>query len=282
MGYNRKIKDGTKRMLYIKSGNLCAWCKQTLVYSNSSNLSEICHIEAVNEDGARYNPNLTYEYVNSYENLILLCANCHTFADNKLNENVCSVEMLKRMKCAHEQWVEESLMNKPVVEPPIKWDNYDVSWVCGLYAKYYEKKLDNEYIVKTFNAMYLFNIATRSILYAIVYVCSENREERIDIQRVQQMSGLDVYSFAGILQFLEEQKFIKEEIYVKEDDGYEDENGDFHFVKRDYLFKTVYGTWYIKKKLRILLLIALHFNDYNRFYNFIVNRQIQLLFDNEQ
>ena len=96
------------------------------------------------------------------------------------------------------------------------------------------------------------------------------------------MSGLDVYSFAGILQFLEEQKFIKEEIYVKEDDGYEDENGDFHFVKRNYLFKTVYGTWYIKKKLRILLLIALHFNDYNRFYNFIVNRQIQLLFDNGQ
>lgn len=73
-----------------------------------------------------------------------------------------------------------------------------------------------------------------------------------------------------------------QEIYVKEDDGYEDENGDFHFVKRDYLFKTVYGTWYIKKKLRILLLIALHFNDYNRFYNFIVNRQIQLLFYNEQ
>ena len=44
MGYNRKIKDGTKRMLYIKSGNLCAWCKQTLVYSNSSNLSEIVKI----------------------------------------------------------------------------------------------------------------------------------------------------------------------------------------------------------------------------------------------
>lgn len=108
-------------------------------HSSTIKGSEICHIEAVNEDGARYNPNLTDEYVNSYENLILLCANCHTFADNKLNENVCSVEMLKRMKCAHEQWVEESLMNKPVVEPPIKWDNYDVSWVCGLYAKYYEK-----------------------------------------------------------------------------------------------------------------------------------------------
>lgn len=71
------------------------------------------------------------------------------------------------------------------------------------------KKIDNEYIVKTFNAMYLFNIATRSILYAIVYVCSENREERIDIQRVQQMSGLDVYSFAEILQFLEEQNLLK-------------------------------------------------------------------------
>lgn len=107
MGYNRNIKEGTKRMLYMKSGNLCTWCKQRLVYSNSSNLSEICHIEAVNEDGARYNPNLTNEYVNSYENLILLCANCHTLADNKYNENACSVEMLKSMKCAHEQWVEE-------------------------------------------------------------------------------------------------------------------------------------------------------------------------------
>ena len=85
MGYNRNIKEGTKRMLYMKSGNLCTWCKQRLVYSNSSNLSEICHIEAVNEDGARYNPNLTNEYVNSYENLILLCANCHTLADNKYN-----------------------------------------------------------------------------------------------------------------------------------------------------------------------------------------------------
>ena len=55
MGYNRNIKEGTKRMLYMKSGNLCTWCKQRLVYSNSSNLSEICHIEAVNEDGARCN-----------------------------------------------------------------------------------------------------------------------------------------------------------------------------------------------------------------------------------
>lgn len=282
MGYNRNIKEGTKRMLYMKSGNLCTWCKQRLVYSNSSNLSEICHIEAVNEDGARYNPNLTNEYVNSYENLILLCANCHTLADNKYNENACSVEMLKSMKCAHEQWVEESLMNKPVVEPPIKWDSYDLRWVCDLYEKYYSKKIDNEYVLKTFNAMYLFNIATRSILYAIVYTCSENRSEQIDVQRVHQMSGLDLYNFAEVLQFLEEQKFIKEEKYVNEDDGYEDENGDFHLVKRNYLFKTVNGTWYLKKKSRLLLLIVSYLRDYNRFYNFIVNRQMHLLFDNEQ
>ena len=279
MGYSRNIKDGTKRMLYIKSGNLCAWCKQTLVYSNSANLSEICHIEAVNEDGARYNPNLTNEYVNSYDNLILLCANCHTFADNKLNENVCTVEMLRTMKAVHEQWVEESLMNKPVVEPPIKWDNYDLRRVCDLYEKYYSKKIDNEYVLKTFNAMYQFNIATRSILYAIVYTCSENRSEQIDVERVRQMSCLDLYNFAGVLQFLEEQKFIKEEKYVNEDDGYEDENGDFHFVKRNYLFKTVNGIWYLKKKSRLLLLIVSYFRDYNRFYNFVVNRQIQLLFD---
>ena len=150
------------------------------------------------------------------------------------------------------------------------------------YEKYYSKKIDNEYVLKTFNAMYLFNIATRSILYAIVYTCSENRSEQIDVQRVHQMSGLDLYNFAGVLQFLEEQKFIKEEKYVNEDDGYEDENGDFHLVKRNYLFKTVNGTWYLKKKSRLLLLIVSYLRDYNRFYNFIVNRQMHLLFDNEQ
>ena len=73
MSYTRKISETRKKLLYANSGNSCAMCNATLILDNSSNASEICHIEAVNEDGARYNPNLTDEYVNSYENLILLC-----------------------------------------------------------------------------------------------------------------------------------------------------------------------------------------------------------------
>ena len=69
-------------------------CNATLILDNSSNASEICHIEAVNEDGARYNPNLTDEYVNSYENLILLCPRCHTIVDDKQNIQIYSVEFL--------------------------------------------------------------------------------------------------------------------------------------------------------------------------------------------
>ena len=81
MGYRRNIKESTRRMLYARSGNMCAMygCNNVLINENTSNISEICHIEAVNDDGVRYNDNLTDEEVNSYDNLVLLCPRCHPF-----------------------------------------------------------------------------------------------------------------------------------------------------------------------------------------------------------
>ena len=68
MGYRRNIKESTRRMLYARSGNMCAMygCNNVLINENTSNISEICHIEAVNDDGVRYNDNLTDEEVKCY------------------------------------------------------------------------------------------------------------------------------------------------------------------------------------------------------------------------
>ena len=65
MGYRRNIKESTRRMLYARSGNMCAMygCNNVLINENTSNISEICHIEAVNDDGVRYNDNLTDEVI---------------------------------------------------------------------------------------------------------------------------------------------------------------------------------------------------------------------------
>lgn len=96
MGYKRDVKDNVRRLLYANSGNICAMygCSNSLVYENTASINEICHIEAVNEKGARYNTNLSDEYVNSYENLMLLCPTCHSIIDNKQNESFYTVAYL--------------------------------------------------------------------------------------------------------------------------------------------------------------------------------------------
>lgn len=121
MGYKRDVKDNVRRLLYANSGNICAMygCSNSLVYANTASINEICHIEAVNEKGARYNTNLTEDYVNSYENLMLLCPTCHSIIDNKQNESFYTVAYLKQMKQFHEQQVQEALMEKVAIEPPI-------------------------------------------------------------------------------------------------------------------------------------------------------------------
>ncbi len=62
------------------SGNQCALpsCNITLLSSGSEiNFSNICHIEAAEPGGQRYNTKSNDDYRRSYENLMLLCANHH-------------------------------------------------------------------------------------------------------------------------------------------------------------------------------------------------------------
>lgn len=277
LGYSRSIKENVKRMLYANSGNQCAICGSQLIYDNTTNASEICHIEAVNNDGARYNPNLTDEYVNSYENLILLCPTCHTIVDNKLNESVYTVEYLKRIKCQREQYVKDTMLNNPVIEPPILWSGCNIEKIIGSYDSIYDKKLERQYVVDTLDLVFSLRVSSRSILYGLVMLCGMNFTEQIDTQRLYEISRMDIYTFAETLMFFEEQKFIEETKYTGELDGYETEDGDFHLVKNDYVFKSCKGMWWLKEKGRLLLSIRSILGSDNKFYDFIVNKNMGLL-----
>lgn len=105
---NRNIKSTVIKNLYANSGNCCAFpnCHSILVDRNV-NIGEICHIEGLNPDSARYNPHLTDEESNSIENLILLCSNHHSLIDR--DEDVYTVECLKDMKATHEAYVREQM-----------------------------------------------------------------------------------------------------------------------------------------------------------------------------
>lgn len=103
----RYISSRVIKELYAKSGNCCAFpgCNMPLFYD--ANMSEVCHIEGLNPDSARFNPGLSNEEANSYDNLILLCPNHHNLVDQL--EDLYTVEALRQMKYTHESRVSRSI-----------------------------------------------------------------------------------------------------------------------------------------------------------------------------
>jgi hypothetical protein len=98
----KDIKTLTIKRLYALSGNQCAFpdCNISLVSpENETNISNICHIEAAEEGGERYNPNSNDEERRSFENLILLCPNHHIVTNDV---QTYTVEVLREMKRTHE------------------------------------------------------------------------------------------------------------------------------------------------------------------------------------
>ncbi len=97
----RNYSQTTLKRLYALSRNQCAFpgCKKRLVNQDNALYSNICHIEAANENGKRYNPNMTDEERNNYPNLILLCLQHHREIDNS---EKYTVKVLKEMKRDHE------------------------------------------------------------------------------------------------------------------------------------------------------------------------------------
>ena len=98
----KPISDSTLKKLFSLSGNLCAFpnCKQCLVENNLNLIAQICHIEAAEVGGQRYNLKQSDEERRSFENLIILCPNHHKVTDDVQEY---SVEKLLQMKSIHEQ-----------------------------------------------------------------------------------------------------------------------------------------------------------------------------------
>ena len=107
---SRNYSKQTLKNLFAKSGNQCAFpdCKEKLINSDNALNSDICHIEALNSKGARYNAD--NREINSYSNLIPLCKQHHSKIDN--NEYKYTVEILKEMKQKHEIEMDEKISPK--------------------------------------------------------------------------------------------------------------------------------------------------------------------------
>jgi len=96
----RYIDNPTIKRLFSDSKGVCALCKTSL-FPNGNLVGVICHIEAYSSGGARFNKNLKREKKeNLYDNLIVLCSNCHMEIDSREN-NDYSTEFLQKLKRNH-------------------------------------------------------------------------------------------------------------------------------------------------------------------------------------
>lgn len=103
---SRHITDRDIKKLYGLSAGKCNICKIDLL--KDSNISEMAHIisHSSHKNAPRSNE---IGGDNSYENLILLCRNCHKKVDD--NTDAYSVEDLKNIKSQHELYIKNSTSN---------------------------------------------------------------------------------------------------------------------------------------------------------------------------
>ncbi len=95
------VRKEVLRDLAIRSKNKCAFpgCGRPLLNEDGLYVAELCHIEAAERGGQRYNPNQTDEERRSAANFLFLCHEHHKQTDD---ETVFTVERLREIKSAHE------------------------------------------------------------------------------------------------------------------------------------------------------------------------------------
>lgn len=95
-------KGETLRELFLKSGNLCAFpgCGNLMMDAEGDFIGQLCHIEAAEEGGERFNPNMSNEERRQAANLVLMCYEHHQKTNNV---EMFPVEKLRQMKADHEK-----------------------------------------------------------------------------------------------------------------------------------------------------------------------------------
>lgn len=106
------ISDRTRKVLWGRSGSLCALCKAHLVVDASSLdresiVGDECHIASGAPQGPRHDPSFPRDEIDGLDNLILLCRVHHKLVDDQAE--TYSASLLREMKANHEKWVKERL-----------------------------------------------------------------------------------------------------------------------------------------------------------------------------
>jgi hypothetical protein len=91
----------TLKLLYVRSGNECAFpdCYHPIFNDNGLYIAQLCHINAANIGGQRYDHAQSDAERRSTNNLMFMCHRHHKETDD---EKIYTAEKLKKMKFDHE------------------------------------------------------------------------------------------------------------------------------------------------------------------------------------
>lgn len=116
------ITDKTRKILWGRSGNRCAICRQRLVVDETSVdadsvVGDECHIYSGAVSGPRYNVAIEPQSLDDLDNLLLLCRVHHKMVDDQFE--TYTAELLQSIKENHERWV-DSKFNESEYPPTLK------------------------------------------------------------------------------------------------------------------------------------------------------------------
>jgi hypothetical protein len=113
-GARRTYSDRTLKLLWGRAAGRCAnpECRTELFaeatdYDPIVVIGEMAHVAGASDIGPRADPGLSEKERNDYENLVLLCRNCHGRIDKQPRSNPTAY--LVAMKQDHEAWVRAQL-----------------------------------------------------------------------------------------------------------------------------------------------------------------------------
>ncbi len=106
------ISERTQKLLWTRSGGRYAYCRRELI-SDPADTGEDCvvgvqaHICSAKPNGPRKDPALPPERADDYDNLILLCMECHKSIDD--NPDKWPAERLRELRDEHERQVDRAM-----------------------------------------------------------------------------------------------------------------------------------------------------------------------------
>ncbi len=157
------LKQRDRKILWAKAGNRCSYrskdesCDKELVISKNYKNTVVgfeCHIIGKKLNSPRYIKD--YQKLDSYDNVILLCGTHHKLIDDKKNEKIYTVEILRKMKKEHEKSISNRIEQR-IIKYPTELHKF-FQFQELIYSRNFRK---------IFNQWHKFNIIFRKPIFSI-------------------------------------------------------------------------------------------------------------------